>query len=288
MGSFFDVSRHQSSSLPLDLMGAAQKVYIPIPKKARKPRGSWLFFIIFNLMALGALAGIIALLDAGAKYGSVQLAIYLSGGAAFVLFGAFLLTPGMIWYAKDGIVTFLNYAFGLVAICLLLTLQIPNVKYPDWMWNVSYVSPIVQNYAFTVPTEKEIDFMTRVIYGEARGETSENQANIVHTILNRAENPKRRYGSTIGEILIRPKAFSCLNPDDPNYVKLLSLDKKSLTFKKIRATVVNTIVARMNGATDPTQGSTHYHTTKVDPNWNRNAVRMIKLGEHQFWTGVDD
>jgi N-acetylmuramoyl-L-alanine amidase len=78
-----------------------------------------------------------------------------------------------------------------------------------------------------------------------------------------------------------------MEANDPNFEKLVELDKNSLTFKKLRDIVVNTIVARMNGEPDPTQGATHYHTYEVDPHWNRNAKSMIRLGNHQFWTEVD-
>lgn len=288
MSSFFDVSQQHSESLPLNLADAAHKIIIASPKRARKPRGSWPYFILFNLMALGAMSCIVGLTSLGVKYGLVQMAIYLTGGAALTLFCALLFTPTWIWYSKDGIVMFLNYAFGLIALCLFLTLQFQDVKYPDWMWKVNYTTSIVQKYSFTLPTDKEIDFLTRVVYGEARGEKPENQANIVQTIINRASNPKRRYGQTFQDILLTPNAYSCLDPKDPNYVKLLELKTNNLTYQKIHAIVVNTIVARMNGATDPTHGSTHYHTAEVDPHWNRNAVSMIKLGNHQFWTGVDD
>jgi len=288
MDSFFDVSQHHASNIPLNLADVAHKIVIANPKRARKPRGSWLYFTIFNLMALGALACIIKLSSLGALYGLVQMSIYLTGFVALTLFGAFVFTPTWIWYAREGIMLYLNYAFGIIAVCLFLTLQFQEVKYPEWMWKVNYTTSIVQKYSFTLPTDKEIDFLTRVVYGEARGEKPVNQANIVQTIINRASNPKRRYGQTFQDILLTPNAYSCLDPKDPNYAKLLELKSNSLTYQKIHAIVVNTIVSRMNGGTDPTHGSTHYHTAEVDPHWNRNAVSMIKLGNHQFWTGVDD
>jgi len=35
-------------------------------------------------------------------------------------------------------------------------------------------------------------------------------------------------------------------------------------------------------------GATHYHTREVDPKWNTAASKMITLGSHKFWIGVDD
>lgn len=292
MSSFFDAaeaSKHRHHASPLDLSVVARKILHP-KKMVRpvKPRGSGLGATVFTVIGFGIFAFMVLLANRGAEYGAQAAMFYLTGGMSAAFLVALLILPTRLWYSLGFFTFFKDMVFGMIAMGFTLALLTQDLPYPSWFYDVNTTVPVHRQYKFALPTDKEIDFLTRVIYGEARGETPYNQSNIVHTIINRAENPKKRYGATIGEILIRPKAFSCLNPDDPNYPKLLMLDKKSLTFKKIRAIVVNTIVARMNGAADPTQGSTHYHTAEVDPHWNRKAVRMIKLGGHQFWTGVDD
>lgn len=171
--------------------------------------------------------------------------------------------------------------------CFIFAISLPRYSLPPETWTQSVIIPL-HPLNFMIPDDNELNLLTRVVYGEARGETAEDQANIVHSIINRSADKKRRYGGTIRDILLKPKAYSCLNPDDPNYPILLSLSKDSPEYKKIHSIVRETYSSRMNGGPDPTQGATHYHTKDVDPKWNTAAKKMIKLGNHKFWTGVDD
>jgi hypothetical protein len=180
-----------------------------------------------------------------------------------------------------------NTLAGLLVMCFLFILPLPRYVLPPATWSYSIIVPL-HPIDFMIPDEKELNLLTRVVYGEARGETAEDQENIVHSIINRSRDKQRRYGGTIRDILLKPYAYSCMNPDDPNYTKLLSLSKDSQEYKKIYSIVRKTFLSRMNGGEDPTMGATHYHTKDVDPKWNTAARKMIKLGSHKFWIGVDD
>ena len=282
MTSFFDVAAQQ----PLCLASVAKKIQTPKQRSGRSipQRGSASLFGLFFLLGMAAFSVIFFCLQKAALFGVQQFAVY-----ALIAMGAFLLLSYFFApFRKQGRFHYANVACGMTAMASILVGTMPYVAYPEAVWKAADNLSIVHMYDFELPNDKEIDLLTRVVYGEARGETPQDQSNIVHTILNRAANPNRRYGKRIADVLLAPKAFSCLNPSDQNYKKLLELPKNSLTYKKIHDNIVKTIVARMNGLGDPTRGSTHYHTAAVDPHWNRNAKSMIKLGAHQFWVGVDD
>lgn len=253
-----------------------------------KPRGSVALFLFFSLLGLGLVSVVVAGLQFGDPYGLTQALIYVSAGVGACFGAAYLSLPTRMWYSRFWNAFYKDVSLGMVTMCLVLALMAPSKKIPNWVeTNTMPLTMAYTRHLQTLPSDDEIDLMTRVLYGEARGETPEGQVNIVHTIINRAEDRKKRFGPTYSEVMIRPFAFSCMNADDPNYKKLLELDKKSLTYKKLHAIVVKTINERLNGGIDPTQNSTHYHNLKVDPKWNMAADGMIRIGNHKFWRGVD-
>lgn len=270
-------------TIPLDLAGVAKK--IQVPKRRLRTRGSPLYFGLFLTVALGLFTLIVATVQQVDVFGAQQIALYLTGGMGFAFLAAFLMMPAMMWYSKAARLAYRNVTCGLTAIALMLSALMPQIEYPVWTNEV--VLPVVKNYSFILPDDAEVDLLTRVVYGEARGESDVYQSLVVQTILNRAEHPGRRFPKHIRDILLEKYAYSCLIPSDPNYRKILDLPKDSLTYKRIRAIVINTINSRMNGEADATEGATHYHTDGVDPKWNTAATRMVKLGNHKFWVGVD-
>ncbi len=69
---------------------------------------------------------------------------------------------------------------------------------------------------------KEIDYLARTIYGEARGENTASKKAVAWVIRNRVEAPA--YGRSYEEVVLRPYQFSCWNKNDPNYPKISSPD----------------------------------------------------------------
>jgi N-acetylmuramoyl-L-alanine amidase len=257
-------------------------------KRDVKPRGSVALFLFFVALGFALITFNVAALQFGDPYGLSRAMIYITCGVGMCFGAAFFALPTRLWYSKFWRTLYKDTALGLVTMCLVLAILAPSKKFPTYVENSTPLVTAYVRHLKTLPSDDEVDLMTRVLYGEARGENEEGQRNIVHTIINRAEDSKKRFGPTYSEILIRPFQFSCMNPDDPNYPLLLKLDKKSLTYKKLHAIVVNTINERLNGRPDPTLNSTHYHNLKVDPKWNVAADGMIRIGNHKFWRGVDN
>lgn len=249
--------------------------------------GSHTLFWVLKGIAVTVFSIIVYLVLLGPEHASATIVMDMT--AVMLLYWAVgaLFMPAVILESRFLFSLWLNTILGLIVMAFLFMVTLPRYVYPPDMWKYSIVVPI-QPIGFMLPDDKEISLLTRVVYGEARGETPEDQANIIHSIINRASDKSRRYGGTIRDILLKPNAYSCMNPDDPNYPKLLSLSKASEEYKNIKKIVVRTISERMNGKPDPTMGATHYHTGDVDPKWNTAASKMIKLGSHKFWVGVDD
>lgn len=294
MTSFFDAAdqarhrHHHHHHGILDLEAIAQKIIHPKAMiQPVKRRGSLSTFLFFLGLGCALFALSLYALYFGDPYGLTQFMIAMSGAIGLSFLISYLVLPTRLWHSRMFRTFYKDFCCGMVTMALTLAFLAPSADFPEYVWKTTPIVSAYTRHIKVLPSDKEIELMTRVLYGEARGEPEAGQKNVVQTIINRVEDRKKRYGPTYAEVLIRPNAFSCMNANDPNYKKLLELDRKGLTYKKLHAIVVKTINERMNGLSDPTNGATHYHTYEVDPHWNRNAKSMIRLGNHQFWTEVD-
>jgi hypothetical protein len=249
--------------------------------------GSHTLFWVNTFLSLTVFSIIAYLFMLGPDHASSVLVMDMTAVMMIYWVVAALFMPRGIRESSFLMTLWKNTIAGLLVICFLFMTTLPRYVLPPETWSYSIVVPL-HPINFMIPDDKELNLLTRVVYGEARGESPEDQQNIVHSIINRSADKKRRYGGTIRDILLKPNAYSCLNPDDPNYPILLSLPKDSKEYKRIYELVRKTYSDRMNGKPDPTMGATHYHTGDVNPKWNTAASKMIKLGSHKFWIGVDD
>ncbi len=126
----------------------------------------------------------------------------------------------------------------------------------------------------------EVDTLARTIWGEARGEGSIGMQAVAAVIYNRLHVSKEKgkfwWGNSIIEICQKPYQFSCWNRDDPNYRKVLNVDRRDRAFAKALD------IARGCMA-DPTGGATHYHVAGVHPFWSRNQQPTAAIGHHIFY-----
>lgn len=123
--------------------------------------------------------------------------------------------------------------------------------------------------------DNETTLLARMLFGEARNCTKDEQIAIAYTALNRASDNKKWNGRTVKEALLVPFQYSCFNPKDVNLVKLknpLRYDSRSFAHCLILA---EEVLARKYP--DPTHGATHYHTRAIQPSWSTNGA-MKKLG----------
>lgn len=155
-------------------------------------------------------------------------------------------------------------------------------------------------------SQRKIDanYLAATIWGEARNQGYEGMNAVGHVIKNRME--KGRWGETIKDVVLNRKQFSCWNEGDPNvalikhmqeidnYIKSkpegfeqwLAEFKTSNDYREYqewrRAKQIAADI--MNGKSDDvTNGALYYHTTGVNPIWNKGQKVAAQIGDHLFY-----
>lgn len=124
------------------------------------------------------------------------------------------------------------------------------------------VSPIDKK----VYTNKEIEMMAKMVYGEARGETLKGQVAVAAVILNRVESPK--FPDTVSNVLFQDGAFTAVN--DGQF-------QKSPDHEAYQA-----VILAINGM-DPTKNAIFYYNPEIaKSDWIYTRPTTAKIGEHVF------
>ena len=125
------------------------------------------------------------------------------------------------------------------------------------------------------PTQREIELVARAIYGEAAQSPEEEKIAVGYTILNRYEDPDKRFGYSISQIL-RPSVYNAmegsrideeLNSKEWDCGRAIYSDCYDLA-----ELVLNRKLP------DPTNGATHYFNPGIVKNPKWPWKRMEKIG----------
>ena len=124
-----------------------------------------------------------------------------------------------------------------------------------------------------------------LVYGEARGESVTGRTAVAHVALNRVLDMKRRYGSGLRAVILKPWQFSCFNENDPNREKLLGPFNSSgkATWDGCYAAA---LAARCVVTDDPTGGANLYHVAGIElPKWATapGVKHKVQIGRHLFY-----
>jgi len=135
--------------------------------------------------------------------------------------------------------------------------------------------------------------LSRMIWREAGNQSLRGQVAVACVPFNRLNHPRKRYGATLMNVLLRPEQFSCFNSDDPNYLYMLSgvadndIESAALTrcFTLADLAVEGMLVdpTRLDGMT---QGATHYHKIDTKPWWAPILHYLITIGDHRFYLEI--
>jgi N-acetylmuramoyl-L-alanine amidase len=127
----------------------------------------------------------------------------------------------------------------------------------------------------------DAELLARCIWGEARGESIRGKLAVAHVVLNRVK-AKPSYGRSIKEVVLRASQFSCFNENDPNLMKILSLNSSNPDLAYCRAVAE---IALLADSPDPTGGASHYHAAQVKPLWagSPQMTFLCKIGNHLFY-----
>ena len=117
----------------------------------------------------------------------------------------------------------------------------------------------------------DINCLAQNIYHESRSESIEGQIAVAQVTVNRVK--ASNFNKNICDVVFQPKQFSwTLN----KHVKIK--DSKAWKASLVIAKAVLTNSIRM-----PNFTATHYHTTQVNPRWNKDKIILAIIGKHIFY-----
>lgn len=125
----------------------------------------------------------------------------------------------------------------------------------------------------------ELERAVDTLYGEARGESRAGQVAVAWVIVNRACHP-RWWGKTLGEVVVKPKQFSCWNRDDPNRKAILAASPGDPDLRACLRVFLDVLDGR---EPDPTGGADHYCVKSLTPLWAENVHPTAIIGNHKFY-----
>lgn len=142
--------------------------------------------------------------------------------------------------------------------------------------------------------EKDLDVLSRTLYGEARSESGLGKIAVACVVLNRVKKRKMAGYEVIGGVktptiaatCLRKWQFSCWNENDPNRKIIIQVSAGNKIFANcidIAAAVINEEVE------DITKGATHYYNPKAcaQPKWAIGKKPCVVIGHHLFFNDID-
>ncbi|KLU64347.1 spore cortex-lytic enzyme precursor [Desulfosporosinus acididurans] len=115
-------------------------------------------------------------------------------------------------------------------------------------------------------TEEEVNLLSRVIYGEARGENFEGQVAVGAVVLNRLKDP--HFPKTMWGVIYQPGAFTAVKDQQ------IHLDPNDVAYKAAEAAL---------SGDDPTNGAIYYYNPRLTKDrWIKSRPVIKKIGNHTF------
>lgn len=127
-------------------------------------------------------------------------------------------------------------------------------------------SQIISRSLGRLVTKEDVELLTRVIHGEARGENFEGQVAVGAVVLNRLKDP--RFPKTIRAVVYQSGAFTAVED------KQIQLDPTDQSYKAA--------VAALAGQ-DPTNGAIFYFNPRLaTDHWIKTRPVIKTIGNHTF------
>ena len=115
----------------------------------------------------------------------------------------------------------------------------------------------------------DLGALTRVVYGEARGESEEGRKAVAWTVVNR----HKKSGKTVQEEATKKSQFCCYSGE-------MKETKARDECQKIADDAIN------NRSTDPTGGATFFYSGNNVPSWAKGQTPCKEIGGHKFFKGI--
>ena len=144
--------------------------------------------------------------------------------------------------------------------------DIDVVKKQTVLKTVSAKSQILSRGLGRLVSKEDVELLTRVINGEARGENFEGQVAVGAVVLNRLKDP--RFPKTIEAVVYQSGAFTAV--DD----KQIQLDPNDQAYKAAEAAL---------SGQDPTNGALFYFNPRLATDrWIKTRPVIKRIGNHTF------
>lgn len=131
--------------------------------------------------------------------------------------------------------------------------------------------------------DREVAALT--IYCEASGTSQDEREAVAHVIINRVR--ARRWSPTVAGVCTDYMQFSSWNGDKGSRRNLLRGMNAPDSDAVMQACVAAYDTASAPGATDPTNGATHYHDKSIAPPvWTDGALMTLETPHFKFYAGV--
>ena len=115
----------------------------------------------------------------------------------------------------------------------------------------------------------DLDALTRVVYGEARGESDEGKKAVAWVVINRAN----KSGQSIQYEATKKSQFCCYSGE-------MKEKESKNKCEKIAQDVID------GKSSDPTGGATFFYSGNNTPSWAKNKVPCATIGGHKFFKGI--
>ena len=121
----------------------------------------------------------------------------------------------------------------------------------------------------SLDSSTDLGALTRVVYGEARGESDEGRRGVAWTVINRS----KKSGKSIQYEATKKSQFCC-------YSQEMKDQKARDECKKVAQDAIN------NSSSDPTGGATFFYSGKTVPSWAKGLQPCKTIGGHKFFKGI--
>lgn len=130
--------------------------------------------------------------------------------------------------------------------------------------------------------DKDIQILTKTIYGEAKNYNISVMEAIANTVLNRVRLSQTGintwWGNTIREVCLKPAQFACWNTKETfDWDTFLKTDTVYQICHRIAVRAIKGLLK------DNTNGGTCYHTIQTHPKWAYASVPCAQVGPLLFY-----
>lgn len=128
----------------------------------------------------------------------------------------------------------------------------------------------------------DVGILQCCIWGEARGESLDGKVAVGNVVKNRVEHPGW-WGDDWHSVCLKRWQFSCFNPNDPNFPKMLEGVKARWSDPLWREIwwIAKGIIGKK--WQDNTNGANHYCHIRINPSWSRDRHEVARIGNHKFF-----